>query len=271
MKRRLAVTLAALALSVIMAVPAYAGTWKYVNDQWKYQKGANKFAFNEWVKDGDKTYYIGNDGYMKTDWQQIEGQWFYLEPESGVLQTGWFKNEGKWYFCYPNGVMAAGTVIDGRQLGADGAWIPAEGETEPVNTVDMTTPYMIQNMEGITKKDYTIIASGKTSSGERLNNAIRLKDNGSFVQYDSNGEYKLLCGAYAPSSQFPSGIRCKLVVSGDDEQVLYETEYFQYSQKKMYFGVDVTGQSKVRVQLVIEKDHGWDVPIVLIDGLALYK
>lgn len=44
MRRRFAVAAAALALSVALTVPAYAGTWKYVNDQWKYQKGTNKFA-----------------------------------------------------------------------------------------------------------------------------------------------------------------------------------------------------------------------------------
>ena len=49
-RRRFAVAAAALALSVALTVPAYAGTWKYVNDQWKYQKGTNKFAYNEWIK-----------------------------------------------------------------------------------------------------------------------------------------------------------------------------------------------------------------------------
>ena len=66
MRRRFAVAAAALALSVALTVPAYAGTWKYVNDQWKYQKGTNKFAYNEWIKDNGKYYYIGNDGIMKT-------------------------------------------------------------------------------------------------------------------------------------------------------------------------------------------------------------
>ena len=58
MRRRFAVAAAALALSVALTVPAYAGTWKYVNDQWKYQKGTNKFAYNEWIKDNGKYYYI---------------------------------------------------------------------------------------------------------------------------------------------------------------------------------------------------------------------
>ena len=50
MRRRFAVAAAALALSAALTVPAYAGTWKYVNDQWKYQRGTNKFAYNEWIK-----------------------------------------------------------------------------------------------------------------------------------------------------------------------------------------------------------------------------
>ena len=75
MRRRFLVAAAALALSAALTVPAYAGTWKYVNDQWKYQRGTNKFAYNEWIKDNGKYYYIGNDGIMKTGWQQVNNQW----------------------------------------------------------------------------------------------------------------------------------------------------------------------------------------------------
>ena len=106
MRRRFAVAAAALALSAALTVPAYAGTWKYVNDQWKYQKGTNKFAYNEWIKDNGKYYYIGNDGIMKIGWQQIDGQWYYLD-QTGAMQIGWLKSDdGKWYFLYPNGAMA---------------------------------------------------------------------------------------------------------------------------------------------------------------------
>ena len=119
MKRRLAVILAAVALSVVMSVPAYAGTWKYVNDQWKYQRGANKFAYKEWIQDNGNWYYMDNNGVMTTGWQQIDGQWYYMD-QAGVMQRGWFKDNDKWYFLLPNGAMATNTVIDGRQIGADG-------------------------------------------------------------------------------------------------------------------------------------------------------
>lgn len=91
MRRRFSVAAAALALSAALTVPAYAGTWKYVNDQWKYQRGTNKFAYNEWIKDNGKYYYIGNDGIMKTGWQQVNNQWYYMD-QTGVMQTGWFKD-----------------------------------------------------------------------------------------------------------------------------------------------------------------------------------
>ena len=172
MKKRLAVTLAAVALSVVMSVPAYAGTWKYVNDQWKYQRGANKFAYKEWIQDNGNWYYMDNNGVMTTGWQQIDGQWYYMD-QAGVMQKGWFKDNDKWYFLLPNGAMATNTVIDGRQIGADGVWIAAEGEVEPANITDLSTPYLVQNLlDGLSTKGYNIITSGKTSTGERWNNAI---------------------------------------------------------------------------------------------------
>ena len=68
-----------------------SGTWKYVNDQWKYQRGANKFAYNEWIQDKGKYYYLDNDGYVTTGWQQIEGQWYHMDS-TGAMETGWFKD-----------------------------------------------------------------------------------------------------------------------------------------------------------------------------------
>lgn len=271
MKKRMAMTLTALALSVIMAIPAYAGTWKYVNDQWKYQRGANKFAYNEWVKDNGNWYYLDKDGYMKTGWQQINGVWYYMD-QSGVMQNGWFKDNDKWYFLLPNGAMAVNTTIDGRQIGQDGVWIPAEGQVEPANTMDLNTPYLLQNMsEGLSTKGYNIITSGKNASGERWTNAIRLKGKGSYVKYDTKGGYKLLAGAVAPSSQFDSGLMAKITVYGDNDTVLYTSPDIHYNEKTIYFGADITGQDTVRVEVSLVTDNFYDNPVILMDGLAVYK
>lgn len=84
----------------------------------------------------------------------------------------------------------------------NGVWVPNEGDTEPANSMDLENGYLVQNLEGITKKDYTIIASGKTAAGSRWGNAIRLKGKGSYVQCNTNGEYRMLSGVFGPSSQF---------------------------------------------------------------------
>ena len=271
MRRRFLVAAAALALSVALTVPAYAGTWKYVNDQWKYQRGTNKFAYNEWIKDNGKYYYIGNDGIMKTGWQQVNNQWYYMD-QTGVMQTGWFKDtDGKWYFLYPSGVMAVNTVIDGRTIGADGVWVLNEGDTEPANTMDLETGYLVQNLEGISKKGYTIISSGKTAAGTRWGNAIRLKGKGSYVQCNTNGEYRLLSGVFGPSSQFDSANMARITVYGDEDQVLYTSQDIHHNEKNVYFGVDVSGQKQIRVEVSLIKDNEWDDPVILFDGLSLYK
>lgn len=271
MRRRFAVAAAALALSAALTVPAYAGTWKYVNDQWKYQKGTNKFAYNEWIKDNGKYYYIGNDGIMKIGWQQIDGQWYYLD-QTGAMQIGWLKSDdGKWYFLYPNGAMAVNTVIDGRTIGEDGVWVPNEGDTEPANSMDLENGYLVQNLEGITKKDYTIIASGKTAAGSRWGNAIRLKGKGSYVQCNTNGEYRMLSGVSGHRHRKQLLLQEGRCQTGKKDQVLYTSPDIHYNEKNVYFGVDVSGQKQIRVEVSLLKDNEWDDPVILFDGLSLYK
>ena len=186
--------------------------------------------------------------------------------------VGRFKDtDGKWYFLYPNGAMAVNTVIDGRTIGEDGVWVPNEGDTEPANSMDLENGYLVQNLEGITKKDYTIIASGKTAAGSRWGNAIRLKGKGSYVQCNTNGEYRMLSGVFGPSSQFDSALLARVTVYGDDDQVLYTSPDIHYNEKNVYFGVDVSGQKQIRVEVSLIKDNEWDDPVILFDGLSLYK
>lgn len=271
MRRRFAAVFAAAVLSVVMAVPSYAGTWKRVNDQWKYQRGTNKFAYDEWIEEKGNWYYIDKNGIMTTGWQQLDGNWYYMD-ETGIMQRGWLKDNEKWYFLLPNGAMAANTVIDGRSIGADGVWTASEGEVEPANITDLATPYLVQNLlDGLSTKGYNIITSGKISTGERWTNAIRLKGKGSYVKYTANGEYRLLSGVFAPSSQFNSSIMAKVTVYGDNDTVLYTSPDIHYNEKAIPFGVDVSGQNEVRVEVSLSTDNGWDEPIILMDGLSLYK
>lgn len=69
------------------------------NDQWKYQRGANKFAYKEWIEDNGNWYYMDNNGVMTTGWQQIDGQWYYMD-QAGVMQKGWFKDNDNGTSCF---------------------------------------------------------------------------------------------------------------------------------------------------------------------------
>lgn len=59
-------------------------------------------------------------------WQaQENGQWKY-QNDDGSYATGWIEDSGKNYYLDANGIMLANTTTpDGKQVGADGALIPA--------------------------------------------------------------------------------------------------------------------------------------------------
>ena len=107
MRKRLILTVASLMLTAAMAVPAFAGTWKYENNQWKYQRGTNNYVYNDWVEDKGNWYYMNTRGWMLTGWQNIDGNWYYFYPDSGS----------------PMGSMAARTVTpDGFEVDEQGRW-----------------------------------------------------------------------------------------------------------------------------------------------------
>ena len=57
--------------------------------------------------------YILN-GQVQTGWQQIDGNWYYLN-EQGAPQIGWVKDGDKQYFCTASGEMVSGVVwINGK-------------------------------------------------------------------------------------------------------------------------------------------------------------
>lgn len=67
-----------------------------------------------------------NTNNLLTGWQEIEGKWYYLNP-NGTMLTGWLKYKNKWYYLNQNGVMSYDCVqtIDGKEykFDANGALI----------------------------------------------------------------------------------------------------------------------------------------------------
>lgn len=108
------------------------GIWKYndatgnvVKNSWvqNYYVKADGSMATGWLNNNGSWYYLGSDGAKKTGWQNINGVWYYLDSQ-GKMQTGWIKDiTGRYYYLNSDGSMAYNTIIDGYNIGADGAWI----------------------------------------------------------------------------------------------------------------------------------------------------
>ena len=128
------------------------GGYSYVKNSWDYLlwKGfrywyhfdTDGFMQVGWFTDGfGNRFYLSviHDnwyGHMLTDWQQIDGFWYYFTPTNskyaGRMLTGWQFIGGKWYYFEtrdnikgrPIGSLYMNTVTpDGYRVGADGTWI----------------------------------------------------------------------------------------------------------------------------------------------------
>jgi len=76
-----------------------------------------------WVKEGDKTYYIKEDGSRHTGWLELDRKRYYLDSD-GVLHTGWLELDGKRYYFADDGVLHIGWLeLDGKvyYMKADGS------------------------------------------------------------------------------------------------------------------------------------------------------
>ena len=60
-----------------------------------------------WQKVGDRWYYFGPDGVMRTSWQLISGIWYYFS-DGGIMATGWQKIGSNWYYFGAGGAMQTG-------------------------------------------------------------------------------------------------------------------------------------------------------------------
>jgi len=105
------------------------GTWMRAADgRWWLRYPDGTYPANERIEIGGETYAFDADGWMKTGWDQEDGQWryyapsgamatgwtasggswYYLDPQSGVMAIGWVNDHGTWYYLHGNGVMATG-------------------------------------------------------------------------------------------------------------------------------------------------------------------
>ena len=105
----------------------YATGWQFLGAWYLFDK--NGYAKTGFQESNGKVYYLDvNTAQMLTDWQLIDGVWYYFNyPNGDMAISKWIQTSpsGKWYYVGADGKMLANTTTpDGYRVGADGAWIP---------------------------------------------------------------------------------------------------------------------------------------------------
>ena len=85
-------------------------------------------AVENWKQDSTGWWYQNADGsYPTNTWKEISGAWYYFEGNGYMAANKWIGN----YHVGSNGAMLTNTTTpDGYQVGADGAWVQGQGQTQ---------------------------------------------------------------------------------------------------------------------------------------------
>lgn len=111
--------------------------WQQINGKWYFFDPMSYVMKRGWLNYEGKWYYLldvthvnekflspkyGLLGTMQTGWIRDNNKNYYFN-QNGVMQTGWVQDNGKWYYFNQDGSMATDTIVDGYNIGSDGAWI----------------------------------------------------------------------------------------------------------------------------------------------------
>jgi len=139
---------AVAALTAGMTMTSFAD-WSQQNGRWYYyHDSTGRLLQDEWVKSGEKWYYMGQDGVMAANcmvedtyyvngsgemvinaWRQLddnwdhEGGWRYFGNNGKVYENGWKQIDGVWYH-FSDSIMDTGWLdVDGSRyyVGSSGA------------------------------------------------------------------------------------------------------------------------------------------------------
>ncbi len=100
-------------------VPKPSG-WKQEDGLWYYYQDGQRQT--DWLKVGNKWYYLNYNGAMMTGWLQLGSTWYYLNQD-GEMVTGWLQLGNTWYYLNSSGAMVTGWL----QLGSTWYYLNSSG------------------------------------------------------------------------------------------------------------------------------------------------
>ena len=111
-----------LTSSGAMAADTWIGEY-YVDASGAWIPGAAK---DQWILSGSRWWYRHGDGsYTTSDWELINGKYYYFDG-AGWMLTGWIKLGEDWYYCDASGAMVTNAWVGNYYLKADGKMAVSE-------------------------------------------------------------------------------------------------------------------------------------------------
>ena len=103
-----------------------AAHWEKDDYGTKYVLEDGTFLTNVWFQTANGNwYFLDEDGYQVTRWQNIDGVDYYFEQDGHML-IGWQKIDGQWYFFEFAPDSTRGVLYE-EELAPDGRMADAEG------------------------------------------------------------------------------------------------------------------------------------------------
>ena len=115
MKKILTTLILALMMLIVSGMPAFAGSWEWVEDHWRYRDNSGKFKNNEWFKDENGyTYHFDTFGNMDTGLKYIGNNWYHFADDGALYYDGYDEatgtvsvEDGKAYHSTDSGLLIA--------------------------------------------------------------------------------------------------------------------------------------------------------------------
>lgn len=115
-----------------------AGSWREEPAGWRYAKDSGGYLYSQWANINGQWYYFDAAGYMLTGWfldadngwyylnpvrdenegamlvgwlsDPLDGNCYYLDPESGKMALGWLQIGDDWYYFNEKGPKPLGSI-----------------------------------------------------------------------------------------------------------------------------------------------------------------
>ena len=98
-------------------------TWRLIDGKHYHFNEYGYVDWNRWIKENNGSWYFCTaEGVMATGWNNVSGEWYYMDPANGqTLMGGEHVIDGKVYVMQASGANIRDAMYNGHYYGPDGA------------------------------------------------------------------------------------------------------------------------------------------------------